>query len=63
MCIKELTCYAMLLQLRIKLKAPEESASGQVQPAFKSKWNHEVRSKMNPKQSATSLLNLKIEVN
>ena len=34
---------------KAKLKAPEESASGQVQTALKSKWNHEVRSKMNPK--------------
>ena len=30
---------------------PEESASGQVQSALRSKLNHEVQSKMNPKQS------------
>lgn len=30
---------------------PEESASGQVQPALKSKSNHEVQSKMNTEQS------------
>lgn len=30
---------------------PEESVSGQVQPVLKSKLNHEVHSKMNPKQN------------
>lgn len=40
-------CYSTILTA----SDPEESGSGQVLPALKSKFNHDFHSKMNPKQS------------